>query len=99
MAPPFHQILVTGGAGYVGAALVPRLLRDGYRVRVLDLSLYGTHVFDAVQDDPNLEQLRGDVRDRATVQRAVAGCDAVIHLACISNDPSFELDPALGKSI
>src|SRR5205814_6037101 len=42
---------------------------------------------------------RGDLRDRTTVDLALKGCTAVIHLACISNDPSFELDPALGKSI
>ena len=94
-----RHVLVTGGAGYVGAVLVPKLLNDGYRVRVLDLYLYGDHALDAVKDHPNLEQLKGDIRDRATLERAIAGCDAVIHLACISNDPSFELDPALGRSI
>src|SRR6516162_6273971 len=99
MAPAFHQVLVTGGAGYVGAVLVPKLLREGYRVRVLDLYLYGTHVFDTVKSDPNLEQVRGDLRDLTVVKKAVAGCDAVIHLACISNDPSYDLDPVLGKSI
>lgn len=99
MAPPFHQVLVTGGAGYVGAVLVPKLLQQGYRVRVLDLYLYGDQVLNAVAGDPNLEQIRGDLRDAAVVKRAVAGCDAVIHLACISNDPSYDLDPVLGRSI
>src|ERR1700685_2084309 len=93
------QVLVTGGAGDVGAALVPLLLKKGHRVNVLDLYLFGNHVLDAVKDHPNLKQIKGDLRDRTTVDQAVAGCDAVIHLACISNDPSFELDPALGKSI
>jgi nucleoside-diphosphate-sugar epimerase len=93
------RVLVTGGAGYVGAVLVPKLLERGHHVRVLDLYLYGTDVFDAVKDHPRLEQVKGDLRDLAQVEFAVAGCDAVIHLACISNDPSFELDPALGKSI
>ena len=93
------QVLVTGGAGYVGAVLVPKLLEDGYRVRVLDLYLYGEHVLDAVKGHPSLEQIRGDIRDRAVVERAMRGSDAVIHLACISNDPSFELDPDLGRSI
>ncbi len=91
--------MVTGGAGYVGAVLVPKLLDKGYRVKVLDLYIYGEHVLDAVKGHPNLEQIKGDIRDRALLERVTPGCDAVIHLACISNDPSFELDPALGKSI
>jgi len=94
-----ERILVTGGAGYVGAVLVPKLLRQGYRVRVLDLFLFGEQVLDGVRDHAGLEMVRGDLRDRDLVGRSVAGCDAAIHLACISNDPSFELDPALGKSI
>lgn len=95
MSSPFKRVLVTGGAGYVGSALVPALLADGRDVRVLDLYLYG----EPLASDPRLEQVRGDMRDAALVKRAVKDVDAVIHLACISNDPSFELDPALGKSI
>ena len=94
-----RTVLVTGGAGYVGAALVPALLREGYQVRVLDLYLYGEEVLDAVKRDPNLQQIKGDLRDREVLDKVVPGCDAVIHLACICNDPSFELDPELGKSI
>ena len=94
-----QRVLVTGGAGYVGAVLVPALLEDGYRVRVLDLYLFGDNVFDAVKDHPNLEQVKGDIRDQALLQRILPGCDAVIHLACISNDPSFELNPAVSRSI
>ena len=96
---PTKEVLVTGGAGYVGAVLVPKLLEQGYRVKVLDLYMYGRHVLDSVADHPNLEQITGDIRDRALLERVMSGCDAVIHLACISNDPSFELDPELGKSI
>jgi len=92
-------VLVTGGAGYVGAVLVPKLLREGYRVKVLDLYMYGEDVLDEVKDDPKLEQIQGDLRDRTLLKDCIPGCDAVIHLACISNDPSFELDPELGKSI
>ena len=97
--PNIQSVLVTGGAGYVGTVLVPKLLAAGYRVKVLDLFMFGEHVLNPYKDDPNLEQIKGDIRDRETVEKAIRGCDAVIHLACISNDPSFELDPDLGKSI
>jgi nucleoside-diphosphate-sugar epimerase len=94
-----RNVLVTGGAGYVGAILVPRLLALGHTVSVLDLYMYGYDVLDSVAGHPRLIQIRGDLRHPAVVEKALAGCDAVIHLACISNDPSFELDPDLGKSI
>lgn len=93
------SVLVTGGAGYVGSALVPVLLQAGYKVKVLDLYLYGEDVLAAVRGNPNLEEIKGDIRDRGLLEKVVLGCDSVIHLACISNDPSFELDPELGKSI
>ncbi len=94
-----QQVLVTGGAGYVGAVLVPKLLQAGYRVKVVDLYIYGEDVLSAVKDHPGLEQIKGDIRDRPLLEKIIPGCAAVIHLACISNDPSFELDPYLGKSI
>ena len=93
------RVLVTGGAGYVGAVLVPKMLAREYGVKVLDLYLYGEDVLDAVKDHPNLEQIKGDIRDQDLLRQVLPGCDTVIHLACISNDPSFELDPDLGKSI
>ena len=91
--------MVTGGAGYVGSVLVPKLLSAGHKVTVLDLYLYGHDVLDAVRVDQNLREVEGDLRDPAVVADALAGCDTVIHLACISNDPSYDLDPELGKSI
>ena len=93
------RVCVTGGAGYVGSLLVPKLLAAGYAVSVLDLYLYGPDVFGDWHRHPELREVRGDIRDPDAVRRAFVGCDAVIHLACISNDPSFELDPKLGKSI
>ncbi len=93
------SVLVTGGAGYVGSVLVPKLLKAGHRVKVLDLYMYGDDVLASVKDDPNLKQIKGDLRDAALLRRELAGVDAVIHLACISNDPSYELNPDLGKSI
>ena len=92
-------VYVTGGAGYVGAALVPALLGAGYSVKVLDLYLYGDDVLSSVKGHPRLEEIKGDMRDVSLLRRVIPGSDAVIHLACISNDPSFELDPDLGKSI
>src|SRR5882724_1015886 len=96
--PVLKNVLVTGGAGYVGAVLIPKLLEQGYQVKVLDLYLYGD-VLAPVANNPNLEQIKGDIRDRKLLERVIPGFDAVIHLACISNDPSFELNPELGKSI
>lgn len=93
------NVMVTGGAGYVGSVLVPKLLAAGHRVTVLDLYLYGDDIFAQYRANPNLIEVKGDLRDPAAVAKALKGCNAVIHLACISNDPSFELNPDLGKSI
>lgn len=90
------KILVTGGAGYVGAVLVPRLLEEGYGVTVVDLMIYGENT---LRKHPKLGIISGDIRDQELLRDLVPGHDAVIHLACISNDPSFELNPELGRSI
>ncbi len=90
------KIFITGGAGYVGAMLVPRLLELGNSVTVLDLMWYGEDVIDA---HPNLVMVKGDIRDQELLRKTIPGHDSVIHLACISNDPSFEMDPKLGESI
>jgi len=90
------NIFITGGAGYVGAVLVPRLLESGYKITVLDLMIYGEAV---LPKHPNLDSVKGDIRDQALLKELIPGHDAVIHLACISNDPSFELNPKLGKYI
>ena len=98
MATRFKRVMVTGGAGYVGSNLVPKLLAAGYQVAVLDLYIYGD-VFANLASNPNLTEVKGDLRNPSDVRRALTGCDAVIHLACISNDPSFDLNPDLGRSI
>jgi nucleoside-diphosphate-sugar epimerase len=93
------NVLITGGAGYVGAVLVPKLLNKGYNVTVLDLMIYGEEVFDGIKDKSNLKLVKGDMRDQPLLKKSLAGINSVIHLACISNDPSFDLNPDLGKSI
>ncbi len=93
------NILIIGGGGYVGTVLVPKLLLLGYKVKVYDLLIYGKEVFDSVKKHPNLKIIKGDVRDLKSLGNEISGNDAIIHLACISNDPSFELNPSLSKSI
>ena len=90
------KIFVTGGGGYVGAVLIPKLLNENYEVTVLDLFIYGENV---LQTHKNLKKIKGDIRDQVLLKECIKGSDIVIHLACISNDPSFELNPDLGKSI
>jgi nucleoside-diphosphate-sugar epimerase len=90
------KVLVTGGAGYKGAILAPKLLKKGYEVVVYDLMLFGSH---GLVPQKGLTIIEADIRDIAKFTEAVKGCDAVIHMACISNDPSFELDPNLSKTM
>ena len=90
------KIFITGGAGYVGSKLVPKLLELGHQVTVLDLMIYGQNVLN---DHKNLKKIKGDIRDINLLEKILPGHNILIHLACISNDPSFELNPTLGKSI
>jgi nucleoside-diphosphate-sugar epimerase len=92
-----RNILVIGGAGYVGSKLVMRLLQEGHFVTVYDLLIYGNTLES--ENGARLKILKGDVRDALSVERALVGIDTIYHFACISNDPSFELDPKLGKEI
>jgi nucleoside-diphosphate-sugar epimerase len=94
-----EYVTVIGGGGYVGSALVPALLDQDYQVKVIDLFMYGQQVFDSVKDHPNLKLVTGDIRDPHLLNFELADTMALIHLACISNDSSFDLNPALGKSI
>lgn len=89
------NVLVIGGAGYVGTVLVNELLDLGHNVTSYDLMMYGEH-FNL---NKNLKSIKGDIRDLENLEKYVQNQDCIIHLACISNDPSFELNPALGKSI
>jgi len=90
------NIFVTGGAGYVGSSLVPLLINKGYDVTVLDLMIYGEKVLPKHE---KLKIVKGDIRNQNLLKKIIPGHDCIIHLACISNDPSFELNPSLGKQI
>jgi len=91
-----RRVLVVGGAGYVGAQLVKRMVGEGIPTRVLDTFWFGDHVLSEIKP---LEVVKGDVRHADSVRVALREIDTVIHLACISNDPSFDLNPSLGKSV
>ena len=86
------KVLITGGAGYVGSLLTPFLLKKGYKITVLDLMIYGKSV---IEEHKNLKIFVGDIRDQNLLKKILPNHDAIIHLACISNDPSFELNPSL----
>jgi nucleoside-diphosphate-sugar epimerase len=90
-------VFVTGGAGYVGSALIPRLLGRGYKVTSYDICYYGDNFLP--KSNPNLQVIRGDIRDTAKLAGTLAGHDSFISLACISNDASFELDEKLSTSV
>tara|TARA_Y100000996_G_scaffold413378_1_gene401508 strand:+ start:1915 stop:2892 length:978 start_codon:yes stop_codon:yes gene_type:complete len=90
------KVFVIGGGGYVGSKLVPELIRNGYIVTVYDLFIYGE---DVLEKNINLKIIKGDIRDLNLLSSSFKNHDVIIHLACISNDPSFELNPKLGKSI
>lgn len=95
MIRELKNVLVTGGAGYVGHVLTPRLLAAGYNVTVYDILFFGCRL----PNSPNLRVIQGDIRDKARLAEVMKGQDAVLHLACISNDASFELDENLSKTI
>jgi nucleoside-diphosphate-sugar epimerase len=89
------NILITGGAGYVGSLLLPQLVDAGYKVAAYDTMYYGCELRPAT----GLTLIEADVRDTAKFRDACRGMDAVIHLACISNDAGFELDERLSQTI
>jgi nucleoside-diphosphate-sugar epimerase len=94
-----RTVLITGGAGYVGSKLVPKLLSEGYNVKVYDTFWYGKDIFDYQDRNKTLELIESDIRDIDKLNIAIEGCTDVIHLACISNDPSYDLNPKLGEEV
>ncbi len=93
----FKNVLITGGAGYAGSLLTPQLLALGHTVAVYDITYFGDDFLP--KGDANLSLVKADIRDTAKLAQALEGIDAVISLACISNDASFELDEKLSTSI
>ena len=93
----FNSIFITGGAGYAGSCLVPELLKKGYKVTVYDI-MYYTDGF-LPKNQPNLNIIKGDIRDKEKIRKSCENHDVFIHLACISNDTSFALDEKLSTSI
>lgn len=90
--PTPRVVLVIGGGGYMGSALVPKLLDRGHRVRVLDLLFYGLEPIRAFISHPNLEIIQADFRRVDTLVECMEGVDAVIHLGAIVGDPACALD-------
>jgi nucleoside-diphosphate-sugar epimerase len=91
------RVAVTGGCGYVGSWMVPFLLADGHQVRVLDVQWFGRGYLPG--DNESLEVIKGDIRDVPALRKCFKGMDAVISLACVSNDHSCQLDEALSTEI
>ena len=93
------KVLVTGGAGYIGSVLVRLLLDEGFKVRVFDnLSFGGEPIVDLLNHD-DFEFIKGDVRNKADLEKAVKGVDHVAHLAAIVGDPACKKEPEKAREI
>ena len=83
------KVFVTGACGYKGSVLVPKLLAKGHHVRAFDIQWFGNFL----RPHPNLEVVKGDVRE--IEGEDLTGCEAIIHLSSVANDPCGDLDPKL----
>ena len=94
-----YDILVTGGAGYLGSTLVPALLQAGHRVTVLDNFLFRQNSLNHVCHDPNFKVVKGDIRVEATIAPLLKKADVVIPLAALVGAPMCNADPVGAKTV
>ena len=87
------KILITGGCGYKGSVLIPKLINDGHQIINIDTQWFGNYL----EESPNLSNLSVDIRDTDSIP--IHGVDTVIHLANIANDPAVELNPTLSWEV
>jgi nucleoside-diphosphate-sugar epimerase len=92
------RILVTGGAGYIGSILVPALLHESHQVTVLDTFLFGQASLLDHCINANLKVVRGDCRDKATMEKLLRSSDVIIPLAAIVGAPACALDQTAATS-
>jgi len=99
MKSTFKNILITGGAGYIGTMLTQKLLKKNFRVKVLDSLRFNGESMIPFFSYPNFEFIKGDVRVKEDVEKALKNIDAVIHLAAIVGFPACRKDPELSYDI
>ncbi len=93
------QILITGGAGYVGTSLIPLLLARGHKVRVFDLLLWGGDPILPFFRNPDFSFVAGDIRDKEALRKVAADADVIVHLAAIVGYPACRKDPKLAETV
>lgn len=93
------RVLVTGGAGYIGSVLCPRLLAAGHQVVVLDALFFGDRGIRSLAGNPGFSLVRGDIRNRQDIGKAINGTDAIVHLAALVGEPAALRWPELNRAI
>ena len=93
------KIFITGGAGYIGTTLVPKLLKDGHQVTVFDMLLHGGNQLIPFFRDKNFKFIKGDIREYEALKEAVEGQDIIIHLAAIVGFPACRMNPVMATEV
>ena len=93
------RILITGGAGFIGTSLIPKLLDEGHEVTVFDILLHGGNPLIPFFKNKNFKFIRGDIRNKADLKRAVSGKDAIIHLAALVGFPVCRMNPEVARQV